>query len=215
MTLILETPSEMAFWIWSTGMPEPPWRTSGRSPTCSLISPRRSNERPAQSSGVHAVDVADAAGEEVDAQIGDLLALGRIGELAGGGHAVLGAADAADLSLDGEALGMGELHELLGAVEVELEGLLVGAVVHDGGEARLDGLEAVLVRTMVEVERHGDGHAGRLDGGLDHVGADLEAAHPLGGTGGALDDQRAISESGSWPPQRPGEGRASTPGCWC
>lgn len=54
--------------------------------------------------GVHAVDVADAAGEEVDTQVSDLLALSRISELAAGGHAVLGAADAADLGLDGHAL---------------------------------------------------------------------------------------------------------------
>ncbi len=37
-----------------------------------------------------------------------------------------------------------------------------------------------------------DGHAGGLDGGLHHVGADLEAAHPLGGAGGALDNQRGL-----------------------
>lgn len=51
------------------------------------------------------MDVADAAGEEVDTQVSDLLALSRISELAAGGHAVLGAADAADLGLDGHALG--------------------------------------------------------------------------------------------------------------
>ena len=87
---------------------------------------------------------------------------------------------------------MGELHELLGAVEVELEGLLVGAVIHDGGEAGLDSLEAVLIGTVIEVERHRNGHAGSLDGSLHHIGADLEAAHPLGSTSGALNDQRAL-----------------------
>ena len=142
--------------------------------------------------GVHAVDVADAAGEEVDAQVSDLLALSRISELAAGGHAVLGAADAADLGLDGHALGVGKLNELLGAVEVKLEGLLVRAVIHDGREAGLDALKAVLVRTVIEVKGDGNGNARGLDGSLDHVGADLETAHPLSGTSGALKDQRRL-----------------------
>ena len=141
---------------------------------------------------VHAVDVADTAGKEVDAQVSDLLALSRISELAAGGHAVLGAADAADLGLDGHALGVGKLNELLGAVEVKLEGLLVRAVIHDGREAGLDALEAVLVRTVIEVKGDGNSNARGLDGSLDHVGADLETAHPLGGTSGALKDQRRL-----------------------
>ena len=143
-------------------------------------------------SRVHAVDVADTAGEEVDAQVSNLLALSRISELAAGGHAVLGAADAADLGLDGHTLGVGKLNELLGAVEVKLEGLLVRAVIHDGREAGLDALEAVLVRTVIEVKGDGNGNARGLDGSLDHVGADLETAHPLSGTSGALKDQRRL-----------------------
>ena len=142
--------------------------------------------------GIDAVDVADTAGEEVDAQVSDLLALSRISELAAGGHAVLGAADAADLGLDGHTLGVGKLNELLGAVEVKLEGLLVRAVIHDGREAGLDALEAVLVRTVIEVKGDGNGNARGLDGSLDHVGADLETAHPLSGTSGALKDQRRL-----------------------
>ena len=142
--------------------------------------------------GIHAVDVADTAGEEVDAQVSNLLALSGVSELAVGGHAVLGAADAADLGLDGHALGVGKLNELLGAVEVKLEGLLVRAVIHDGREAGLDALEAVLVRTVIEVKGDGNGNARGLDGSLDHVGADLETAHPLSGTSGALKDQRRL-----------------------
>ena len=138
------------------------------------------------------MDVADTAGEEVDAQIGDLLALLGIGKLASGGHTVLGAADAADLGLDGEALGVGELDELLRAVEVELESLLVGAVIHDGREAGLDGLEAILIGTVIEMQGDWNGNAGGLDGGLDHVGADLETAHPLGSASGALNDKRGL-----------------------
>ena len=51
--------------------------------------------------GVDAVDVADAGGQEVNAERGDLAALLRIGDLAVGGDAVLGPADRADLGLDG------------------------------------------------------------------------------------------------------------------
>ena len=87
---------------------------------------------------------------------------------------------------------VGKLNELLGAVEVKLEGLLVRAVIHDGREAGLDALEAVLVRTVIEVKGDGNGNARGLDGSLDHVGADLETAHPLSGTSGALKDQRRL-----------------------
>ena len=87
---------------------------------------------------------------------------------------------------------VGKLNELLGAVEVKLEGLLVRAVIHDGRKAGLDALEAVLVRTVIEVKGDGNGNARGLDGSLDHVGADLETAHPLSGTSGALKDQRRL-----------------------
>ncbi len=63
---------------------------------------------------------------------------------------------------------------------VKLEGLLVRAVIHDGREAGLDALEAVLVRTVIEVKKgDGNGNARGLDGSLDHVGADLETAPTL------------------------------------
>ena len=150
-----------------------------------------------QVGGVHAMDVADAAGQEVNAQVSDLLALSRISELTVGGHAVLGAADAANLSLDGKALGMSELDEFLGAVEVELEGLLMGTVIHDRGEAGLDALEAVLIRTVIEVKSDGNGNTRSLNSGLDHVCADLEAAHPLSSASGALKNQRRLGLLGS------------------
>ena len=110
-----------------------------------------------------AVDVADATGQEVDAQVGDGLALRGIGKLALGRDAVLGAADAADLGLDGETLLVGQLHELLGALDVGLELGLVRAVVHDGGEARVDALEAVLIGAVIEVQGDGDGNVHGLD----------------------------------------------------
>ena len=142
--------------------------------------------------GIDAVDVADAAGEEVDAQVGDGLALLRVGELAVGGDAVLDATDAADLGLDGDALGVGGLDDLLGALEVEVEGLLVGAVVHDGGEAGLDALEDVLVGAVVEVQGHGHGDVLVLDELLHDVSHDLVADLPLGGAARALDDDRGL-----------------------
>ena len=42
---------EMAFLIWSVGMPVPPWSTSGRSPTSALIIASWSKDRPSQSAG--------------------------------------------------------------------------------------------------------------------------------------------------------------------
>ena len=65
-------------------------------------------------------------------------------------------------------------------------------IVHNRGEASLDALEAVLVRTVIKVQGDGNGHTGCLDGGLHHVGADLEAAHPLSSTSGALKNQRGL-----------------------
>ena len=138
------------------------------------------------------MDVADAAGEEVNAQVGDGLALVGVGDLAHAGNAVLDATDAADLRLDGDALGVGGLDDLLGALEVEVEGLLVGAVVHDGGEAGLDALEDVLVGAVVKVERNGHGNVLVLDELLHDVSDDLVADLPLGGAARALDDDRGL-----------------------
>ena len=146
--------------------------------------------------GIQAVDVADAAGEEVDARVGDGLALLRVGQLALGGDAVLDAADAADLGLDRDALGMGDLDDLGGLLEVDLEGLLMGAVVHDRREASVDALQAVLIGAMVEVkgDRHGDVLV--LDEVLDDVGDDLERNLPLGSSARALDDNGRLSGLG-------------------
>ena len=141
---------------------------------------------------VDAVDVADAAGKEVDAEVGDGLALLGVGQLAGGGHAVLGAADAANLGLDGDALGVGELDDLGRAVDVGLEVGLVGAVIHDRGEAGLDALETSLVGAVVQVQGNRHGNVLVLDELTHHVSDDLEAGLPLGGTRGALDDDRAL-----------------------
>ena len=142
--------------------------------------------------GIQAVDVADAAGEEVNAEVGDGLALLGVSELASGGDAVLDATDAADLSLDGDALAVADLHDLGGALEVHLEGGLMGAVIHDGGEASVDGLEAVLIGAVIEVHgnRNGDVHVVNEVG--DDVADDLEAHLPLGGTSGALDDDGSL-----------------------
>ncbi len=147
--------------------------------------------------GIQAVDVADAAGEEVNAEVGDGLALVRISKLASGGNAVLDATDAADLSLDGDALAVAELHDLGGALHVDVEGGLMGAVIHDGGEAGVDGLEAVLVGAVVEVHgnRHGDVHV--VNEVLDDVGDDLEAHLPLSSASGALDDDGRLQLLGS------------------
>ena len=68
----------------------------------------------------------------------------------------------------------------------------MGAVIHDGGEASVDSLEAVLVGAVIEVhgDRHGDAHV--VNEILDDVLDDLEALLPLGGTSGALDDDGGL-----------------------
>ena len=87
---------------------------------------------------------------------------------------------------------MSDLHDLGGAGEVGLKVGLVGAVVHDGGEAGLDALEGVLVGAVVKVKGNGDGDVLVLDELVNHLGDDLEAGLPLGGTRGALNDDRAL-----------------------
>ena len=143
--------------------------------------------------GIQTVDVADAASEEVDARVGDGLALLRVGQLALGGDAVLDAADAADLGLNRDALGMGDLDDLGGLLEVDLEDLLMGAIVHDRREASVDALQAVLVGAMVEMKGNRYGNVLVLDEVLDDVGDDLERDLPLGSTARALDDDGRLS----------------------
>ena len=87
---------------------------------------------------------------------------------------------------------MGGLDDLGGALEVGLEVGLVGAVVHDGGEAGLDAGEGLVVGAVIEVQGNGDGDVLVLNELLDHVGDNLEAGLPLGSTAGALDDQRGL-----------------------
>ena len=72
-------------------------------------------------SWVDAVNVADTASKEVNAQVSNLCALLRISKLTLSGYAVLGAADAADLCLNRNALCMSCLYDLFGALKVGLK----------------------------------------------------------------------------------------------
>ena len=96
----------MAFAIMSSGMPVPPCRTRGMLLVALWMRSRASKSRPFQLAGVDAVDVADAGGQEVDAQISDLGALCGVSDLAITHDAVLDAADGADLGFDAHALGV-------------------------------------------------------------------------------------------------------------
>lgn len=85
--------------------------------------------------------------------------------------------------------GVADAHELRGVLHVDVEVLLVGAVVHDGGEAGVDALEAGVVGAVVEVQ--GDGH-GEVQGvvhGVHEGGDGLVAGLVLAGAHGALDDE--------------------------
>ncbi len=96
-------------------------------------------------SWVDAVNVADAACKEVNAQVSNLCALLRISKLALSGNAVLGAADAADLSLNRNTLCVSCLYDLFGALKVGLKIRLVRTIVHNGSKSSLDALERILV----------------------------------------------------------------------
>ena len=74
--------------------------------------------------GVDAVDVADAGGQEVDAQISDLCALCGVSDLAITHDAVLDAADGADLGFDAHALGVCQSDQLLGLLHILLDGVV-------------------------------------------------------------------------------------------
>ena len=126
------------------------------------------------------MDVADAGSQEVNAQSGDLCALLGVSDLAGAHNAVLDAADGTNLGLDGHALGVSQLNQLLGLGHVLLDGV-VAAVEHDGREAGLDAGHAALVRAVVQVQGNGNGDAHGLHHSLDHGGDGLVAGHVLAG----------------------------------
>ena len=64
--------------------------------------------------GILAVDVADTSSQHGDAQISDHLALVGISHFASTDHAVLFAADGANLGLNGHALGLSNGNQFLG-----------------------------------------------------------------------------------------------------
>ena len=94
------------------------------------------------------MNIADACRQEVHAQVGDGLALLRIRALAHTYYTVFLAADGADLGLDGNALAVGCRYQLCGLGHVLLDGV-VGAVEHDGREAGLHALIAVLIGAVI------------------------------------------------------------------
>ena len=131
--------------------------------------------------GVLAVDVADTGSQEIDAQGCDLGALSGVSNLAHADDAVLLAADGADLSLDGQAVVMGQGDQLGGLGDVLVDGV-VAAVEHDGGEACGDAGLSALIGAVVQMQGNGNGDAQALVHGLDHGGHGLETGHIFAST---------------------------------
>ena len=130
---------------------------------------------------VLAVDVADAGSQEVDAQGSDLGALSGISDFAHTDDAVFLAADGTDLSLDGQAVVMGQGNQLGGLGNVLID-VVVAAIKHDGSEAGGNAGLSTLVGAMVQVQGNGNGDAQALVHGLDHGGNGLETGHIFAGT---------------------------------
>ena len=131
--------------------------------------------------GVLAVDVADTGSQEVDAQRSDLRALSGVSDLAHADDAVLLAADGANLSLNGQAVVMGQGDQLGGLGDVLVDGV-VAAIEHDGGEAGGNAGLRTLIGAVIQMQGNGNGDAQALVHGLDHGGNGLETGHIFAGT---------------------------------
>ena len=140
---------------------------------------------------VHAVNVADACGQEINAQIGDLSALLRVSDLACTHNAVFHAADRTHLGFDAQALVMCQLHQLFGFGNVFFNGIMA-AVKHDGGETGLNAGLGTLVGAVIQMQGYGNRDAQAFIHGLYHGGNGFKAAHILAGAFGNTQDHRAL-----------------------
>ena len=134
---------------------------------------------------------ADGAGEGIAAgELHELLGFGGLGE-AGVAFVDLDvlfhAAEHAELGFDGDALGVGAIHDALRDGDVFVE-LVVGCVDHDRAEeAGVDAVVASLLVTVIEMHREdrlGENLTGRADDGFQHA---LVGVFP--GALGNLDDE--------------------------
>ena len=134
-----------------------------------------------------------------------------MGLLGGDLHVVLDAGQSAQLGLYHHAVVVGVLHNLLGDLDVLLEGL-GGGVDHDGGKAAVNaGLAGLKVGAVVQMQHDGD--VGALDGSglhqLHQVGVvgvgtgalghlkDQGSIQVPGGLGDALDDLHIVDVEGA------------------
>ena len=105
-----------------------------------------------------------------------MFALSGISALACADNAVLFTADGADFRLDGKTQLVAGCNQLLGLFDVLLD-RIVGAVKHDGAEARRDAGLSALIGAVVEVERNGNRDLELLEHTVDHADYGLVAAH--------------------------------------
>ena len=131
--------------------------------------------------GVLAVDVADTGSQEVDAQGSDLGTLSGVSNLAHADDAVLFTADGTNLSLDGQAVVMGQGDQFGGLGNVLVD-VVVAAIEHDGSETGGNAGLSTLIGAVVQVQGNGNGDAQAFVHGLDHGGNGLEAGHIFAST---------------------------------
>ena len=129
------------------------------------------------------MDVSDACRQKVYAQISDGLALLGIGALAHTYNSIFFSADGTHLCLDGNALAMCGRNQLGGLGNVLLNGIM-GAVEHDGREACLDTLVAVLIGAMIQMDGYGYIDVQILQKAVHHAHYRVIAAHVLAGAFG-------------------------------
>ena len=152
---------------------------------------------------VHTVDVADACGQEVDAQGSDARTLGGVRNLAHAHDTVLFTADAADLGLDGKAVLVSQSHQLGGLGHVFVDGV-VAAVEHDGGEPGLNTGLGIFARAFGHAENDGAVHFLRsLQRGLRPLQiVDVELAYGVVAVAGFLQHFGSVYQHNSLPSKK-------------
>ena len=114
------------------------------------------------------MDVTNTTSQEIYTKVCNLLALIRISKFAVGGYAILGTTNATNFSFNRNTLGMSKLYDLLGTRQVNVKGLLMGAIVHNGRKASSNALQRLLIGTMIKVQSNRNGNVLVLNQLMNH-----------------------------------------------
>ena len=137
------------------------------------------------------MDVTDTCGKHGHAQIGDHLAFVGISAFTCAHNAVFLTADSTDLCFQRDALGIGQVDQLGGLLNVFFDGI-VRTVEHNRREARFDASESTFIGAVVQMESHGNGDAEIFQHAVDHADDGLIAAHIFARTFGNTEDHGGI-----------------------